>query len=177
MFKIDEYIKLDLLQIRYHIKGLCWYYSPEAKLLILSFNILSNADRRYQFWYFYLSFYLISIHVMCYIICRCPDYIGDPNYDCLVQAWLQYFRKNKLEPYWYIKRLHIIRNILKHLWSLLLRNIHIFFSYSSSTAPLNRDCNKRIFVMAKILQQLLFSTHSPSYHFWLCQNFYDHDGK
>ena len=45
----DEYIKLDLLQIRYHIKGLCWYYSPEAKLLILSFNILSNADRRYQF--------------------------------------------------------------------------------------------------------------------------------
>ena len=57
MFKIDEYIKLDLLQIRYHIKGLCWYYSPEAKLLILSFNILSNADRRYQFWYFYLSFY------------------------------------------------------------------------------------------------------------------------
>ena len=90
MFKIDEYIKLDLLQIRYHIKGLCWYYSPEAKLLILSFNILSNADRRYQFWYFYLSFYSYKIHE---IICRRPDYIGDPNYDCLVQAWLQYLQK------------------------------------------------------------------------------------
>ena len=171
MFKIDEYIKLDLLQIRYHIKGLCWYYSPEAKLLILSFNILSNADRRYQFWYFYLSFYSYKIHE---IICRRPDYIEDPNYDCLVQAWLQYLQKTN----WSRADIsNVIRNILKHSLSLLLRYIHIFLWYIFSTALLNRDCNKRIFVMAKILQQLLFSTHSPSYHFWLCQNFYDHDGK
>ena len=171
MFEIDEYIKLDLLQIRYHIKGLCWYYSPEAKLLILSFNILSNADRRYQFWYFYLSFYSYKIHE---IICRRPDYIGDPNYDCLVQAWLQYLQKTN----WSRADIsNVIRNILKHLLSPLLEYIHIFLWYISSTALLNRDCNKRIFVMAKILQQLLFSTHSPSYHFWLCQNFYDHDGK
>ena len=173
MFKIDEYIKLDLLQIRYHIKGLCWYYSPEAKLLILSFNILSNADRRYQFWYFYLSFYSYKYT---WNNMSSPRLYWGPKL-WLLSASLITISPKKLEPYWYIKRLHIIRNILKHLWRLLLRYIHIFFSYSSSTAPLNRDCNKRIFVMAKILQQLLFSTHSPSYHFWLCQNFYDHDGK
>lgn len=130
MFKIDEYIKLDLLQIRYHIKGLCWYYSPEAKLLILSFNILSNADRRYQFWYFYLSFYSYKIHE---IICRRPDYIGDPNYDCLVQDWLQYLQKN-----WSRTDISNVYNVLKHPLSLLVSYLDTFiFSYHTFPVQLS----------------------------------------
>ena len=101
MFKIDEYIKLDLLQIRYHIKGLCWYYSPEAKLLILSFNILSNADRRYQFWYFYLSFYSYKYT---WNNMSSPRLYWGPKLWLLSASLITISPKNKLEPCWYIKR-------------------------------------------------------------------------
>ena len=100
MLKIDEYIKLDLLQIRYHIKRLCWYYSPEAKLLILSFNILSNADRRYQFWYFYLSFYSYKYT---WNNMSSPRLYWGPKL-WLLSASLITISPKKLEPYWYIKR-------------------------------------------------------------------------